>query len=71
MSQTNAKLYVLPSGWDARDKVATDLDCSPERVSEQLRPAIKARTVEVKVFPVWDKLTRRILRVTAYRQVGA
>ena len=69
VSQTNAKLYVLPEGWDSRDKVAGQLDCSPERVSEQLRPAIKAGSVESKVFPVWDNLTKRVLRVTAYRQI--
>lgn len=69
VEKKNAEIYKLPPGWDTRDKVAEDLECSPERVAEVLRPAVKSGEVEQKVFPVWDRETKRILRVTAYRQI--
>ena len=69
VEKKNAEIYKLPPGWDTRDEVAIELGCSPERVIENLRPAIKAGEVEQKVFPVWDKDSKRILRVTSYRQV--
>ena len=68
VEKKNAEIYKLPPGWDDRDTVAIDLDCSPERVREILRPAIKAGEVEAKVFPVWDKVAKRIVSTTAYRQ---
>jgi hypothetical protein len=68
VEKKNAEIYRLPEGWDTRDKVADDLECSPERVSEILRPAIKAGEIEKKIFPVWDKASKRVLQVTAYRQ---
>ena len=69
VEKKNAEIYKLPVGWDSREVVAESLECSPERVSEYLRPALKSGEVEQKVFPVWDKLNKRIVRVTAYRQV--
>lgn len=69
VEKKNAEIYKLPAGWDTRDEVAAELGCSPERVVENLRPAMKAGEVEQKIFPVWCKDTKRILRVTAYRQV--
>lgn len=69
VEKKNAETYRLPAGWDAREAVAEDLECAPERVAEILRPALKSGDVEQKVFPVWDKLNKRIVRVTAYRQM--
>jgi hypothetical protein len=65
----NAKTYRLPDGWDSREKIALDLDCSPDSVRKLMGPAIKTGCVETNVFPVWDKLTKRIVRMTAYRKV--
>jgi len=65
----NAATYVLPEGWDSRAKVAEQIGCSEDSVRLHLAPAIKARVVESNVFPVWDKLTKRIVRVTAYRKI--
>lgn len=70
VEKKNAEIYKLPEGWDSREKVAEDLDCAPERVHEILRPALKAAEVEQKIFPVWDKLNKRVIRVTAYRTVS-
>ena len=64
----SAKLYVLPPGWDSREKIADQLECSPDRVRVQLAPGLKAGTIEMNVFPVWDKVTKRVIRVTAYRE---
>lgn len=64
----NRKTYVLPEGWDSRDKVAEQLECSVDNVRVLLGPAIRAKTVEVAQFPVWDDITKKVQRVTAYRR---
>ena len=69
VEKKNAEIYKLPAGWDSREKVAKDLECLPDRVSEILRPAIKAKEAEQNTFKVWDKELKRIVRVTAYRQM--
>jgi hypothetical protein len=71
VEKTQAKTYVLPPGWDSRAKVASDLDCSEENVRRMLAPAMKAGEVEMASFPVWDEMTKRIVRTTAYRRVEA
>ena len=68
VASMNAKTYVLPQGWDSREVVATQLECSTDRVRTVLAPAIKAGEVEVKVFQVWDKVVRRVVPTTAYRR---
>lgn len=70
VATNNAKTFVLPEGWDSRETVATQLECSAERVRILLAPAIKAGEVEVKMFPVWDKNLRRVVQTTAYRRRG-
>jgi hypothetical protein len=67
----NAKTFVLPAGWDSRDDVAVQLECSPERVKFLLAPAIKGSSVEVKTFPVWDPTTKKVIRQIAYRRIPA
>jgi hypothetical protein len=64
----NRKTYVLPAGWDSRDKVAEQLECSVDNVRVLLGPAIRAKTVEVAQFPVWDEITKKVVRVTAYKR---
>lgn len=68
---SHAKTYVLPTGWDSRDDIAEQLECSADRVRCLLAPALKAGTVETNVFPVWDEVTKKVVRVTAYRKVPA
>jgi len=67
VERKNAEIYRLPVGWDSREVVAEKLNCSPERVSEILRHAVKAGEVEKKTFPVWDKANKRVLQVVAFR----
>jgi len=64
----NRRTYVLPPGWDSRDKIAEQLECSVDNVRVLLGPAIRAKSVEVSVFPVWDEVTKKVVRVTAYRR---
>jgi hypothetical protein len=64
----NRKTYVLPAGWDSRDAIAEQLECSPDRVRVLLGPALRAKTVETSVFPVWDEVTKKVMRITAYRR---
>jgi hypothetical protein len=70
VEKENSKTFVLPEGWDSRDTVAEQLECSPEKVNDHLRPAIKAGKVETSVFPVWDSTLKRVIRVTAYRDTS-
>lgn len=67
VEKISARNYVLPPGWDSREKVADQLECSPDRVRITLAPAVKAGEIEVGVFPVWDPVTKRVVRTTAYR----
>ena len=64
----NRRTYVLPPGWDSRDHIAEQLECSVDNVRVLLGPAIRAKSVEVSVFPVWDDVTKKVVRVTAYRR---
>lgn len=64
----NRKTYVLPPGWDSRDKVAEQLECSVDNVRVLLAPAIRAKAVEVQQFPVWDDIIKKVVRITAYRR---
>lgn len=67
MEKLQAKTFVLPPGWEKQDKVATDLDCSREKVRSVLAPAIKLGDVECKQFVVFDKELKKLVRVTAYK----
>ena len=65
------KAYVLPEGWDSKEKIAEQLGCADDSVRRCLAPALKNGSIETAVFPVWDPVTKRIVRVTAYRKLPA
>jgi len=69
VAQQNAKVFTLPPGWDSRESIAEQLECSPEKVREHLQPGITARTIESRGFPVWDGQLSRKTMVTAYRRI--
>lgn len=71
VEKQNAKKYAWPAGWDTREQVAKDLECSPDRVASLLSLAIQSGEVEAKAFPVWDKMLKRTIRVVGYRQRSA
>ena len=70
VESSQAKTYVLPEGWDSREKIAEELGCSEDNVRKLLGAAVKTGAVEYKVFPVWDKVTKRVKSMTAYRKTG-
>ncbi len=43
----------------------------PRQIGLALAPRIKAGKLETAVFPVWDPVCKRVVRVTAYRQKPA
>lgn len=71
VEKKNAKTFVLPEGWDSRDTIAEQLECSPEKVRDHLRPALQSKEVLEQRFNVWDAGLGRCVMVTAYRQASA
>lgn len=69
VSKSNSRQYRWPVGWQTREQVAEDLECSRDRVAEILAPAIEQGIVERKSFPVWDASTNRRIMVTGYREI--
>ena len=62
------KTHQPPHGWDSREYVASQLQCSPDKVSQVLGPGIKAGEIEVKVFSIWDKNIKRVVQRNFYRE---
>ena len=60
--------FAWPAGWDRREKVAGELGCSPDRVAEVLREAIRAGVVERKEVKLFED--GRFQRVMGYRVVA-
>lgn len=65
VNNTNASTYAWPEGWDTREQVAEQLECSPDRVREVLAPALRAGAVETKDFKVWED--GRFVRKSGFR----
>ncbi len=70
VEKKNAKTFVLPPGWDSRDAIAEQLECSPEKVDDHLRPSLRSGEVVKDIFNVWDASLKRLVRVIAYRESG-
>jgi len=68
IEESHAKTYKLPAGWDSTDSIAEQMECNRDSVRRLLGPAIKAGSVESGVFPVFDTVTKKMIRVTAYRK---
>ena len=73
VEKQNTKHYSIPKGWDTRDQVAEDLECSPERVTQILAPGIRSGAIQTQKFSVWDPVLKRVNVVTCFREapVGA
>jgi hypothetical protein len=67
VTKINRKQYAWPPGWETREEVAEQLECSPERVSEILAPGIRNGDVEKGSFAVWDDHLHRKVMITGYR----
>ena len=68
VAKLNSKHFAFPAGWDARDAIAAQLECSPDRVDTLLGPGLKSGEVEKQQFPVWDSRLGRKVLVWGYRQ---
>ena len=69
INKTNASTFRWPEGWDTREKVAEQLECSPDRVREVLASAIRTGAVEVKDFKIWED--GRFVRKTGFRAMDS
>lgn len=70
VEQSQAKQYVLPEGWDSREKVARELNCAEDSVKKHMSLLLKSGKAETKTFPVWDNVMKRVRPVVAYRKTG-
>lgn len=68
VAKLNSKHFAFPSGWDTRDTIASQLECSPDRVDTLLGPGLKSGEIEKQQFPVWDARLGRKILVWGYRQ---
>jgi hypothetical protein len=66
----NRQNFKWPTGWDSRETVAEQLECSPERVTEQLSGAIKNGEVEKKLITYWDDALKRKVSSFGYRPIS-
>jgi hypothetical protein len=69
IDQINAERFTVPPGWDTKDKVAADLECAPDRVSDILKPGIASGEIERKEFSVWNPGRRMTEKVVCYRVI--
>lgn len=69
VAKINAKHYAFPAGWDTREEIAEQLECSTDRVDTLLAPGLKSGEIEKQQFPVWDERLNRKMMVMGYRQV--
>lgn len=67
VSKLNTKHYSFPQGWDTREKIAEQLECSTDRVDTLLAPGLKSGEIEKQQFPVWDERLNRKMLVWGYR----
>jgi hypothetical protein len=68
IDKINAEKYCIPHGWDTKEHIAEELQCSPERVHDMLKNGVSSGAFEAQDFPVWDAKRRMTIRVRCYRQ---
>ncbi len=68
VDKINVQKFSIPAGWDTKDKIAAELQCSPERVHDLLKGGLASGAFETQEFPVWDMKRRMTIRVRCYRQ---
>lgn len=70
VEKINAETFILPDGWDSRDSIAEELECSPEKVDDHLRPGLKSGRFIKQQHKVWDKNLKRNIMVIAYHDTA-
>lgn len=66
VEKQNAETFVLPEGWDSRENIADQLECSPDKVDDNLRPGLKSGRIIKQPFKVWNTTLKRNVLVIAY-----
>ena len=64
----NEEKFRIPEGWDSKETIAQELQCSPERVHDLLKNGLTSGAFEAQEFPVWDAKRRLTVRIRCYRQ---
>lgn len=68
IDRINIEKFKIPAGWDSKEKIAEELQCSPDRVHDLLKPGLASGAFESQEFPVWDAKRRLTVRIKCYRQ---
>lgn len=68
IDRINAEKFQVPAGWDTKEKIANELQCSPDRVHDLLKTGLTSGAFESQEFAVWDPKRRMTVRVRCYRQ---
>jgi hypothetical protein len=67
VNEINRQRFTIPEGWDTREQVAEKLQCSPDRVSDLLKPGLSTGDFERQEFNVWDDTRRLTVKAVCYR----
>ena len=67
VNDISSRRYVIPDGWDTKEKVAKELECSPNKVPSILKPGIESGEIERQEFHVWDAKKKCVIRVACFR----
>lgn len=70
VDKLNAETFVLPDGWYARETVAEQLECSPDKVDDNLRPGLKSGRFIKQPYKVWSTQLGRNVMVIAYHDTA-
>lgn len=68
IDKINIEKFRIPAGWDTKEKIAEELQCSPDRVHDLLKVGLASGAFESQEFPVWDAKRRMTIRTRCYRQ---
>lgn len=70
VSKINAEAFVLPDGWTSREDVAAQLECSEDRVDDNLRAGLKSGRFIKQTHKVWNETLGRCVPVIAYHDAA-
>lgn len=70
VSKINSETFVLPEGWTSREDVAKDLDCSEDKVDDNLRAGLKSGRFIKQSHKVWNDALGRCVMVIAYHDTA-
>lgn len=70
VSKINSEVFVLPDGWTSREDVAKELDCSEDKVDDNLRAGLKSGRFIKQSHKVWNEALARCILVIAYHDTS-